>query len=305
MQEGAAKKNSREDKGAKEPMLEMKGDGNIYTLAGSLPSEEGEQSDYMGLQSPSEDIYLSVLEPPKQTAKQAQDAVRLYRVACLILSVLCLVLLLVVIVLTMKMKTGSETYPVTSVSWAPPKCNMEQCRAFILQDRDPLTTGSEAYPVTPVSWAPPTCNMEQCRAFIQRDQCPPGWLRLDQSCFVFSTSRLSWEESQTNCSGLGGSLAVVSSPKVQTFLTKNGNSLLYWIGLSKGRGDQWTWVDNTTQVLSYWGPHLIRGNCALLNNRLHPESNWVMAACSSYSYYICQMNLCFAPHQEASSRAST
>ncbi|XP_061631877.1 CD209 antigen-like protein E [Phyllopteryx taeniolatus] len=277
MQEHAAETKRQEDKAAKEPMLEVKGQGNPYTLADNPLSEEVQPSDYIGLQKQSEDIYSNVLEPPKQPAKQPQGSVRTYRVACLILTVLCLVLLLVAIILMIKMKTGSTACPVSPVSWAPPTCNMEQCRAFTSQARD------------------------QCYCC---HQCPPGWLRLDQSCFFFSTFRLNWEESRRNCLRQGGSLVVVSRHKVQTFLTQNGNGLIYWIGFRKSRGVQWIWVDNTTQEESYWGADLTAGDCAILNSNGFPESNWMMSACGSYTYFICQMNLGIAAQSGASSPSS-
>lgn len=46
-------------------------------------------------------------------------------------------------------------------------------------------------------------------------QCADGWLTFGRSCFYLSTFRLSWDESQRNCSARGGSLAVISSQRVQ------------------------------------------------------------------------------------------
>ncbi|XP_077382921.1 early activation antigen CD69 [Festucalex cinctus] len=265
MQDVAAKKKQCEkEKAAKEPMLEVKGQGNPYTLAGGPSSaEEAEPDDYTGLKKPSEDIYSNISEPAKQPVKEGQSARRPYRVACLILTVLCFVLLLVIVVLLVKMKAGSPACPVNPVSSVPSACNVEQCRPFTPQQRN------------------------QCYCC---HQCPPGWVRLDQSCFFLSTFTLSWDESQKNCSVGGGFLAVVNSQRVQTFLTLNGNRMKYWIGL-RSSGAKWTWVDNTTLQQSYWGARQTSGDCGILSSNDHAENNWMKSPCSSYTYYICQVRL--------------
>ncbi|XP_077431826.1 uncharacterized protein LOC144057793 [Vanacampus margaritifer] len=243
-------------------MLEVKGEGNAYALAdGPSSAEEAEPGDYVGLK-PSEDIYSNISEANKQPVKQTQSARMPYRVACLILTVLCFVLLLVVVVLLVKRKAGSPACPVNPVSWVPSACNVEQCRAFTFQERN------RCY----------CCH-----------QCPSGWVRLDQSCFFWSTFRLSWDESQKNCSMEGGSLAVVNSPKVQTFLTQNGNGMKYWIGLRNGT--KWAWVDNSTLQQSYWKTRQTSGDCAILSSNDQDKNNWLMSSCGSYTYYICQVRL--------------
>ncbi|XP_017270940.1 early activation antigen CD69 isoform X2 [Kryptolebias marmoratus] len=74
-------------------------------------------------------------------------------------------------------------------------------------------------------------------------QCAKGWILFGKSCFFMSTVRLTWAESQKNCSSSGGSLAVITTQHVQSFLTKYGN-LKYWIGL-RHSDNAWNWVNNT------------------------------------------------------------
>ncbi|XP_061675810.1 CD209 antigen-like protein E [Syngnathoides biaculeatus] len=255
------RKQLEEDAATDKPMLEDKGEGNPYTLA-DVPSE-APRGIYTGLQKPSEDIYSNVLEPTRQSAKQAQVAVRPYRVACLILTVACLALLLVVIGLLVKMKAKTSSCPVTSVSWDPPTCSKDQCTAFTSQD--------------------------QHRCYCC-SQCPPGWVRLEDSCFFFSTYRLNWQGSLKQCWEKGGSLAVVSSRKIQNFLSQCGNGMNYWIGLQRQK-TTWTWVDFTNLQESYWKANLTAGDCAMLHSNGIPKDNWIMSSCVSYTYYICQMNL--------------
>ncbi|XP_019724564.1 killer cell lectin-like receptor subfamily B member 1B allele C isoform X2 [Hippocampus comes] len=229
----AKKKQCEAEMAAKEPILEVKGEGNPYTLA-NVP-----------------------------TLKQIQEAIRPYRVACLILTMLSLVLLLVIVVLLVKMKTGSSACPMNAVGWKSPTCTVEQCRTFTSQHQD-------------------RCYCCQ--------QCPPRWVRLGQSCFFLSTLRLSWEESRNNCTGEGGSLAVVRSQKVQSFLTQNGNGRKYWIGL-RSTNDTWTWIDDNVLQQSYWGATQTTGDCGILSSDKLADNNWITSPCSSYTYYICQMQL--------------
>uniref|UniRef100_A0A8C6NIM2 C-type lectin domain-containing protein n=1 Tax=Nothobranchius furzeri TaxID=105023 RepID=A0A8C6NIM2_NOTFU len=120
-------------------------------------------------------------------------------------------------------------------------------------------------------------------------QCAKGWLPYGKSCYFLSTLRLSWADSQKNCSSGGGSLAVISSRGVQHFLTRTGN-LTYWIGLRKNT-TEWNWVNNTQLQQNYWSGSTIRSNCAYLSSEAPEEKNWETASCHALNYFICQLEL--------------
>uniref|UniRef100_A0A3Q3W8Q4 C-type lectin domain-containing protein n=1 Tax=Mola mola TaxID=94237 RepID=A0A3Q3W8Q4_MOLML len=122
---------------------------------------------------------------------------------------------------------------------------------------------------------------------VQR--CSDGWLTFDRSCFFLSTVRLDWDESQRNCSARGGSLAVISNPLVQDFLTKKGN-VQYWIGLRQNSGT-WTWIDNAGLQTSYWADASQGGDCAILTGGIQSVKNWKTASCKSRTYFICQLKM--------------
>lgn len=212
---------------------------------------------------------LSV-ELEEDKGKPTEGNTRLYRAACLFLTIMCLILLLLVIILSVKLQTGSTICPA----------------------REETTAADGRSP--PFD---PTCSHEQCLALFpstqaQRrgcQQCPHGWRIFGRSCFYLSTTRLSWDESQRNCSARGGSLAVVTSRSLQNFLTKEGN-MKYWIGL-KHEGATWTWVNNTLLKESYWKEGGSQGDCGLLSSGQPPEKNWIRASCEGYSYFICQLQL--------------
>ncbi|KAJ4931542.1 hypothetical protein JOQ06_025837 [Pogonophryne albipinna] len=248
-----------------EPMLEVK------------TEEEAEPDHYSKLQSPSEDIYSEALvsgDPVKTRAettragKPTEGNSRLYRAACLFLTIICLVLLLVVIILSVKLQTGSTICPEREGTTADERrsrpsdstCSHEKCEALF----------PEMQP-----------QHASCR------QCPGGWLRYGPSCFYLSTFRLSWEESRRNCSFSGGSLAVITNRGLQYYLTKVGN-LSYWIGLRQ-IATTWTWEDKTELTESYWADGGSTGDCGSLSSEKPAEKNWRNVPCGVSTYFICQL----------------
>ncbi|XP_030605533.1 C-type lectin domain family 4 member E isoform X2 [Archocentrus centrarchus] len=211
---------------------------------------------------------LSVELGAKKDKEQTEGNARLYRAACLFLTLICIVLLVVVIILGLKLQTGSTACPVTE----------------------------ETIPADQRGCAlAPACTFERCQArfpaihikHIGCKQCAEGWLTFGRSCFFLSTFRLRWSESQQNCTSRGGSLAVITSKDVQDFLTKKGN-LQYWIGTSQ-KGTEWTWVDNTELQESYWAENPWNGNCGILDSTAPADKNWFRAPCHSATYFICQL----------------
>lgn len=193
--------------------------------------------------------------------KKTEGNLRLYRAVSVLLSILCLILLLAIIILSVKLQAGSTTCPEEKEP-----TSYEECHA-LFPDIESLNP--------------------ECR------QCADGWLTYGRSCFYLSTYRLSWEESQKNCTARGGSLAVVKSLTLQRFLIKKGRTI-YWIGL-RNKENNWTWVDNTLLKRSFWAEDGSEGDCGILRNGKSPEKNWIKASCSAASYFICQLQFLPSP----------
>ncbi|XP_076593484.1 early activation antigen CD69 isoform X2 [Chaetodon auriga] len=202
--------------------------------------------------------------------KETVGNTRLYRAVCVLLGIICLTLLLVVIILSAKFQHG------------PAVC----------QEREEAVKTNRQSP----SFSS-TCSYEQCQEHLPSievkyrscPQCATGWVEFDKTCFFLSTVRLSWEESQKNCSASGGSLAVINDPLFQYFLSKEGK-MNYWIGLRQ-KSNTWTWTDDSVLQKSYWAENSGGGDCGILNSGGPPEKNWVTASCKAYTYFICQMQL--------------
>ncbi|XP_037309340.2 C-type lectin domain family 17, member A isoform X1 [Pungitius pungitius] len=242
----------KEDEGASESMVEVK------------TKEEAEPETYRELQSPPEDIYSEALVVDSRITTRSGKNTRLYRAACLFLTITCLVLLLVVIILSVKLQAVTGETTTTDRQGAPlaPRCSHDECQALF--------------------------HITQAQRCACR-QCADGWLPFGRSCFYLSTHRLSWDESQRNCSASGGALAVVNNRRVQNFLTAKGK-MMYWIGLRQ-KGATWTWVDKTVLIESYWTEGPSDGDCGILSHEKPPEKNWIKDSCQSVAYFICQLEL--------------
>ncbi|XP_034067343.1 C-type lectin domain family 4 member E-like isoform X1 [Gymnodraco acuticeps] len=239
----------------------------------ALRCESAEQTDGAGQQASSvkkklpPESKLSV-ELQEEKGKPTEGNSRLYRAACLFLTIICLVLLLVVIILSLKLQTGSTICPEREGTTADERrsrpsdstCSHEKCEALF----------PEMQP-----------QHSSCR------QCPGGWLRYGPSCFYLSTFRLSWEESRRNCSFSGGSLAVITNRGLQYYLTKVGK-LSYWIGLRQ-IATTWTWEDKTELTESYWQDGGSTGGCGSLSSDKPAEKNWRKVPCGVSTYFICQL----------------
>ncbi|XP_027761900.1 C-type lectin domain family 4 member D-like [Empidonax traillii] len=79
--------------------------------------------------------------------------------------------------------------------------------------------------------------------------CPKDWKRFQNSCYFLSLDKMSWAESEQNCTGMGSQLVVINNEEEQVFLSgeiKQGTrGLNFFIGLRAEIKDQWQWVDKT------------------------------------------------------------
>ncbi|RVE62772.1 hypothetical protein OJAV_G00160950 [Oryzias javanicus] len=229
--------------------VEDKGKGAGEAKKEGKAEEEADPGLYSSLQNPNEDVYAEAFHTSKPRRELPGNA-RLYRVMCVCLSVLCLILLMAVVVLGWKLQDGSAA------------CSYKMCNEMVCMEYIKNTRA--------------TCAL-----------CPRGWIPLDKHCYYLSTFRLTWDKSQENCTKNGGSLAVITSQKVQNYLSQEGY-LNYWVGL-KQQESEWKWVDNNMLEKSYWRSSPGDGDCALLFSRDSAAKNWGKASCSSASYYICQI----------------
>ncbi|XP_077118557.1 uncharacterized protein LOC143774687 isoform X1 [Ranitomeya variabilis] len=118
--------------------------------------------------------------------------------------------------------------------------------------------------------------------------CPAGWSRLGSSCYSFSTSHQTWQNSQEECRKRDSSLLILkSNMELDAVRPLTGNKR-FWIGLKKGNGNTWLWVDGTMAVYTNW-------NIGEPNNAAQREhctemiaGGWNDFDCDKAIDYICQ-----------------
>ncbi|XP_034020866.1 C-type lectin domain family 10 member A-like isoform X1 [Thalassophryne amazonica] len=86
--------------------------------------------------------------------------------------------------------------------------------------------------------------------------CPLAWERLGSSCYFFSSSVLSWEESRDWCRGQEAHLVILNTEEEWDFVVKHTHGVLYWVGLSIGKTGSWEWSNQTPYVMERrrWKP---------------------------------------------------
>ncbi|NXF70871.1 CLC4E protein, partial [Sclerurus mexicanus] len=86
--------------------------------------------------------------------------------------------------------------------------------------------------------------------------CPKGWKRFQKSCYFLSPDKMSWDESEKNCTEMGSHLAVINSREEQVRKVDNSYETKFYIGLTSYRNGQWQWVDQTPYetTATFWKP---------------------------------------------------
>ncbi|XP_053902764.1 C-type lectin domain family 2 member D-like [Malaclemys terrapin pileata] len=112
--------------------------------------------------------------------------------------------------------------------------------------------------------------------------CPDGWIGYQGKCYYFSEAKENWNNSRSNCSALGASLAVIDSEQEKTFLLRCKGKLDHWLGLwrKQDQDQPWKWANGT----EFNNQFEIRGggHCAYLSDGFVGSSR-----CSSLTNWIC------------------
>ncbi|KAM9119364.1 C-type lectin domain family 2 member D-like isoform 1-T1 [Pangshura tecta] len=112
--------------------------------------------------------------------------------------------------------------------------------------------------------------------------CLDGWVGYQGKCYYFSEAKENWTYSQSHCSALGASLAVIDSKQEMRFLLRYKGNLNHWLGLWRGQDqDQpWKWANGTefNNQFEIGGG----GHCAYLSDGFVGSSG-----CTSLTNWIC------------------
>ncbi|XP_039373261.1 C-type lectin domain family 2 member D-like [Mauremys reevesii] len=111
--------------------------------------------------------------------------------------------------------------------------------------------------------------------------CPNGWVTFQGKCYYFSEAEGSWNNSQSNCSSLGASLAAIDTQQDMDFMLRYRSHRDHWFGLQREQDLQpWIWVNGTK--FNNWFKIGGGGKCAYLkeakaisSSRCSMERHWV------------------------------
>ncbi|XP_044839140.1 C-type lectin domain family 2 member D-like [Mauremys mutica] len=110
--------------------------------------------------------------------------------------------------------------------------------------------------------------------------CPDSWIGHLGKCYYFSQAEGNWTHSQSNCSVLGASLAVIDTQQEMDFLMRYKGPSDHWIGLQRELDKPWVWTNGTE--FKNWFIIAGEGPCAFLNHK-----DLASSGCSREGHWIC------------------
>ncbi|XP_056274570.1 asialoglycoprotein receptor-like 1 isoform X2 [Pseudoliparis swirei] len=80
-----------------------------------------------------------------------------------------------------------------------------------------------------------------------RGTCREGWVSFQTSCYVLTSTAMSWSKAEEQCQRHGGHLVVLNNVEELDYISKVVNiKYNYWIGLVEREHEgHWSWVDGT------------------------------------------------------------
>ncbi|XP_076416238.1 CD209 antigen-like protein A isoform X2 [Peromyscus maniculatus bairdii] len=137
-------------------------------------------------------------------------------------------------------------------------------------------------------------ELTQLKAGVDRlcRPCPWDWTPFQESCYFFSVSQKTWNDSATACQNVGAQLVVIKSDEEQKFLQQTSKKRGYtWMGLiDMHKESTWHWVDGSPLTLSfmkYWNegePNNVGDeDCAEFRG-----DGWNDTKCDNKKFWICK-----------------
>uniref|UniRef100_A0A8C8U6T7 CD209a antigen n=1 Tax=Peromyscus maniculatus bairdii TaxID=230844 RepID=A0A8C8U6T7_PERMB len=123
-------------------------------------------------------------------------------------------------------------------------------------------------------------------------RCPWDWTPFQESCYFFSVSQKTWNDSATACQNVGAQLVVIKSDEEQKFLQQTSKKRGYtWMGLiDMHKESTWHWVNGSPLTLSfmkYWNegePNNVGDeDCAEFRG-----DGWNDTKCDNKKFWICK-----------------
>lgn len=122
---------------------------------------------------------------------------------------------------------------------------------------------------------------------LSTEYCSPGWEYFQGSCYFFSSSQMSWYDSQAYCQQSSANLVNIGSEQENEFVFTTNALIKRWIGLRDIANNQFNWIDDGTEpVYVIWNdgfPTDDLQDCVMIRSR-----GWRTKICSNNFQFICE-----------------
>ncbi|XP_034548000.1 asialoglycoprotein receptor-like 1 [Notolabrus celidotus] len=138
------------------------------------------------------------------------------------------------------------------------------------------------------------------RLVAVKGTCKEGWSSYQRSCYLLSTTAVTWNRAEEQCRAHGGHLVVLNNVEELDYISQIVEiKYSYWIGLVEREEDHWTWVDGTdfNSTPAFWDNGQpdnwdFRENgedCGQIHSSvIRKRKLWNDADCSLPYRYICE-----------------
>ena len=133
--------------------------------------------------------------------------------------------------------------------------------------------------------------------------CPCGWEDIDDVCYYFSYTKLTWEEARADCQQRGGDLAtpldVERNNAIYQEIKRRGIQGAVWLGMFKIWNHAFFNICGLELSFTKWNTHEpnnkgVTENCVEMLNRENTEmsmnSYWNDQTCTDMLHYVCELH---------------
>ncbi|XP_061179254.1 galactose-specific lectin nattectin-like [Saccostrea echinata] len=129
--------------------------------------------------------------------------------------------------------------------------------------------------------------------------CPKGWVKHGNSCYMLNTQKLSWEQANVKCRGLSAKLVEIDTKPENVFITntirnEEANGRAWLGGTDKTQENIWIWNDSGLPLrFKNWSkgePNDDKGNedCMEIFSK---NGMWNDLRCSFSSMFVCEKDI--------------
>ncbi|XP_033107156.1 macrophage mannose receptor 1-like [Anneissia japonica] len=126
-------------------------------------------------------------------------------------------------------------------------------------------------------------------------ECPSGWKKWNDECYLFSAEPKNWEEARTSCLEIDGDLVSIDKPGENEKLVDLGQqNTNYWIGLTDRGTGSFVWSDGTnynSQIAIWDSGYPQQASSEACVQLRTSRGYWQDKACSLVLPYICSRPL--------------